>query len=79
LLISGDAVPRKLLEGRSILLVEDVSALRSELQTALEEVGAEVACADVARAVVYVERPLLWAAVSIAHRRRGNAGPCVMS
>jgi CheY-like chemotaxis protein len=63
LLISGDAVPRKNLEGRSILLVDDVSALRSELQTALEEVGAEVACADVARAVVYVERPFLSAVV----------------
>jgi CheY-like chemotaxis protein len=56
---SGDAVPRRLLEGRSILLVEDVSALRSELKAALEEAGAEVACADVARAVVYVERPFL--------------------
>jgi CheY-like chemotaxis protein len=61
--ISGDAVPRRPLEGRSILLVEDVSALRSELKTALEEAGAEVACADVAGAVVYVERPFLSAVV----------------
>jgi CheY-like chemotaxis protein len=59
----GDAVPRRLLEGRSILLVEDVFVPRTELKTALEEAGAEVACADVARAVVYVERPFLSAVV----------------
>ena len=44
-------------------MVEDDPAIRAELETALEDGGAVVSCADVARALVYVERPFLAAVV----------------
>ena len=60
--VLGDMVPHSLLEGCSILLVKDDPTL-SDLKTALGDAGAVITCADLARALVYVERPFLSAAI----------------
>jgi CheY-like chemotaxis protein len=56
-------VPRRALAGRSILMVGDEPTNGFELQAALEQAGATVACADWARAGILVERPFLSAVV----------------
>jgi DNA-binding response OmpR family regulator len=68
----GEAVANKVLAGETILVVEDDPVAKNQLEPALQEAGADVVCADCARAVVLVERPFLSAAILDCYPQSGD-------